>query len=142
MATPPKPKPVAAVKPIARTTQKASVRVAPAKRPDAGPVGRGGSAAVTKAKVAARAPGPASKQRAPGEHSREFPQPRPAITERKFSPKAAAPGKSITDQIGGWLDQNIPSRKASEVVTGAMKNTTPVIPYTQKNIQSIKKARP
>jgi len=54
----------------------------------------------------------------------------------KVGEAAASLGKFLDDAVGQATGR-IPSH-----ISGAMHNKTPVIPYTEKNIKAIKKARP
>jgi hypothetical protein len=59
-------------------------------------------------------------------------------------PKAtpAPKGKSPLDQVGDFIANRVGQMtgKIATPISGAMKNKTPVIPYTQRNIKAIKKA--
>jgi len=63
----------------------------------------------------------------------------------KPKPKAVAPGRDpwSTGKIGEFINSTVGQMtgKIPSPISGAMKNPTPVIPYTQKNIKAIKKAR-
>lgn len=67
--------------------------------------------------------------------SRPSPQATPKASSKPSGGGGSNPFGIIGDLIGA-------SRNASRSVEGAMKNPTPVIPYTQKNLKSIRKARP
>ena len=77
----------------------------------------------------------APKPKAPGAKSN------PVTTSK---PKPAA-GKDpwSTGKIGQFVNNAVGQMtgKVKTPISGAMKNKTPVIPYTQKNIKAIKKAQ-
>jgi len=60
---------------------------------------------------------------------------------KSFTPSATK-SQSLLDAIGGFIQSRVDlmTGKTPSPISGAMKNPTPVIPYTQKNITAIKKA--
>lgn len=60
---------------------------------------------------------------------------------KSFTP-AATKSQSPLDQIGGFIQSRVDlmTGKTPSPISGAMKNPTPVIPYTQRNVQAIQKA--
>lgn len=63
-----------------------------------------------------------------------LPTPKPTATQDPWS--TGKIGEFINSAVG-QMTGRIPSP-----ISGAMKNKTPVIPYTEKNLKAIKKARP
>jgi hypothetical protein len=71
---------------------------------------------------------------------------------KKVAPKASPVSKPLTPaqdpwstgKIGEFINSAVGQMtgKIPSPISGAMKNKTPVIPYTEKNIKAIKKARP
>lgn len=60
----------------------------------------------------------------------------------KVAPTVAPKGNSVFDQVGGFIQNRVDQMtgKIATPISGAMKNPTPVIPCTQKNVQAIQKA--
>jgi len=77
---------------------------------------------------------------------------KPGAPVKKVAPKASPVSKPLTPaqdpwstgKIGEFINSAVGQMtgKIPSPISGAMKNKTPVIPYTQQNIKAIKKARP
>ena len=74
--------------------------------------------------------------------------PRPQPTRRPLPrPPAQAQGGGLLDAIGGFIQSRIDlaTGRTPSAISRAMRNRTPVIPHTQRNIQRIRatqKTRP
>lgn len=68
------------------------------------------------------------------------------VTTTKKAPAKLTPAQDpwSTGKIGEFINSAVGQMtgRIPSPISGAMKNKTPVIPYTERNIKAIKKARP
>lgn len=128
----PKPKPA---------TTKVLVKAAPPGKVNTAKVARATGFTVGNQVVKATKSNPVTTGRAtaPG----QLKQAAGVQSAKTFTPAAARKTPNIIEQAGNFIQSRVDlmTGKTPSPISGAMKNPTPVIPYTQKNVQAIKKAR-
>lgn len=132
---------MAAPKPKATTTKAVLVKKAPPGKVNTAKVARATGFTTGNQVVKATKSNPVttSKATAPGQVKK---------AAGVQSAKTFAPGQtkapSIIDHAANFIQSRVNQMtgKTPTPISGAMKNKTPVIPYTQKNIKAIQKARP